>query len=195
MRFFWLFAVAAGVAMDAFVVAACLGLSAPRPIFKRALAIGLCFGAFHVAMPLAGYLLAWRFAEPIAAGGPWIAFALFGYIGGKMVFEGLKQKSPPMDAMAAPSRASLKPGKLLSMAVATSIDALAVGISFAFLRVHIAPAVLLTGCVALALSMTGVIIGNVFGTRFKSRAELAGGIVLVLMGLKVLLEHLGMLPF
>ena len=176
--------------MDAFVVAACVGLSMPRPIFRKALAIGLCFGAFHVAMPLTGFLLAWRFADHIAASGPWIAFALFGYIGGKMAFEGLQQKNPS-EGM---GHASLKPVKLLSMATATSIDALAVGISFAFLRVHIVQAVLLTGCVALTLSIAGVIIGNVFGTKLKSKAELFGGIVLMLMGLKVLLEHLGIFP-
>ena len=192
MRFFELFAVAAGVGMDAFVAAACVGLSAPKPILKRALTTGLCFGAFHIGMPLAGYLLAWRFADAIAAGGPWIAFALFGIIGGKIIFESLKQKNRPA---AGTGQASLKPVKLLSMAAATSIDALAVGISYAFLKVHIVPAVLLTGCVALALSTAGVIIGNVFGARFKSRAELAGGVVLLLMGLKVLLERLGILTF
>ena len=190
MHYFELFAVAAGVSMDASVAAACLGLSMTKPIFKKALAIGLCFGAFHAAMPLIGYLLAWRFADRIAAGGPWAAFFLFVYIGGKMILNGLKQKNRPMEGPAFPAQASLLPGKMLPVATATSIDALAVGISFAFLRVNIVPAVLLTGCVALVLSMAGVKIGNLFGTRFKSRAELAGGIVLALMGLKILLVQL-----
>lgn len=190
MRFFGLLAAAAGLSMDAFVAAACAGLSLPKPVFKKALAIGLCFGVFHAAMPLAGYLLAWRFAGHVAAGGPWIAFFLFGHIGGKMIYESTKQKNRPLEGAVSPVKASLRPGKMLSMATATSIDALAVGISFAFLKVNIVPAVLLIGGVALILSVAGVIIGSVFGTRYKFKAEFAGGIILMLMGLKILLEHL-----
>ena len=181
---------AIGLSMDAFAVAVCAGIPMRRVTVKNALIVGLYFGVFQAAMPLIGYFAASLFAEKIKAFDHWIAFGLLAFLGVRMIIGNFKKEENCEDQ---PS--SLKPGKMLPLAVATSIDALAVGVSFAFLRVDIVPAVSLIGAVTLVLSMAGVKIGKVFGSRFKSKAELMGGIVLVLIGLKILLEHLGVISF
>ena len=146
---------------------------------------GLYFGGFQALMPLAGYLLGSRFQSMIQRVDHWIAFVLLALIGANMVRESQGEVEHLDD--------SFTPGTMLPLAVATSIDALAVGVTFAFLNVRIIPAAALIGVTTFALSAIGVRLGNVFGTRYQARAELAGGIVLILMGVKILLEHTGIL--
>lgn len=177
---------AIGLSMDAFAVAVCHGLSMQKAGWKKALIVGLYFGAFQAIMPLIGYLVGSQFFSIIVSFDHWIAFVLLAFIGSKMITGSFKKEGCPDT-----EEASLKPAKMLPLALATSIDALAIGISFAFLQVEIIPAVSFIGIITLALSMAGVKIGNVFGAKYKAKAELAGGIILVLMGLKILLEHLG----
>lgn len=184
-----LFIIAVGLSMDAFAVAICSGLSMRTLSFKKAATVGLYFGVFQAGMPLIGYFLGAQFADKITAFDHWIAFVLLGIIGGKMILDSFSKEEEDANC----PEASLKFRDMLPLAIATSIDALAVGVSFAFLKVSIVPAVSFIGIVTLTLSMVGVKIGNLFGVRFKSKAELAGGIILVLMGLKILLEHLGVL--
>ncbi|MDR2933467.1 MAG: manganese efflux pump MntP family protein [Oscillospiraceae bacterium] len=191
MNWYELVLIAVGLSMDAFAVAICKGLSMEKSGFGKALVVGLYFGVFQAAMPLAGYYLGSHFAARIEAYDHWIAFILLVIIGGKMVWESLRREK---DGEAC-EETSLRPAVMLPLAVATSIDALAIGVSFAFLQVQIVPAVTLIGVVTLVLSMAGVKIGNVFGARFKSKAEFAGGLILILMGVKILLEHLGILSF
>jgi putative Mn2+ efflux pump MntP len=191
MNLLELFILAVGLSMDAFAVAICAGLAMPKATIKNALIVGLYFGAFQAAMPLIGYFAATLFADKIIAYDHWAAFALLCFLGGRMIWGGFKKEECPGEKQ----EASLNPAKMLPLAVATSIDALAVGVSFAFLRVRIAPAVSLIGATTLAISMAGVKIGNVFGRRFKSMAEFAGGVILILIGTKILLEHLELLPF
>ena len=181
-----LFILAVGLSMDAFAVAICTGLTMPRATVKKALIVGLYFGIFQAGMPVIGYYVANLFADKITAYDHWIAFALLCFLGGKMILESFKKE----EASSNESEASLGPKKMLPLAVATSIDALAVGVSFAFLRVSIVPAVSFIGVTTLVISMAGVKIGNAFGQRFKSKAELAGGVILVLIGVKILVEHL-----
>ena len=185
-----LFIIAVGLSMDAFAVAVCKGLNMWRVTFKNALIIGLYFGIFQALMPLAGYFLGGTFSKYIERYDHWIAFVLLAVIGGKMIWESFHHSE---DEPADGGDVSFK--TMLPLAVATSIDALMVGVSFAFLKVSIVPAVSFIVAVTLTLSMLGVWIGKLFGDRFQSKAELAGGIILVLMGLKILLEHLGLLPF
>ena len=185
-----LFLIAVGLSMDAFAVAVGKGLTMRRAGLKKMLAVGLYFGIFQAAMPLVGYFAGSLFAGFITSFDHWIAFALLVLIGGKMIYESF-QKDEDEDC----TEAALTPREMLPLAVATSIDALAVGVSFAFLKVDIVPAVLFIGFVTLVLSMAGVKIGNLFGARFKSKAEFAGGAILVLMGVKILLEHLGVIHF
>jgi len=175
--------IALGLAMDAFAVAVCKGLSLPKVKLRHMLMVGLYFGILQGIMPLLGWLLGARFAEYVQVFAPWIAFILLAIIGGKMIWESRKKDE-------ADCNASLGLRVMLPLAIATSIDALATGVTFAFLQVNIVPAVLLIGAITLALSMAGMKIGNVFGLRFKSKAELAGGIILIGMGLKILVEHL-----
>lgn len=181
-----LFLLAVGLAMDAFAVSVCKGLALPRIDLKKALAVGLWFGGFQALMPLLGYLLGSRFASYIVNVDHWIAFGLLAVIGGNMIRESRRGEELDADA-------SLGFRAMLTLAVATSIDALAVGVTFAFLAVRVLPAVLLIGVVTLALSMFGVKLGNLFGARCRSLAELAGGLILILLGLKILLQHLGVL--
>ena len=185
-----LFILAVGLSMDAFAVAICTGLTMPRATMKKALIVGLYFGIFQAGMPVIGYFVANLFANKITAYDHWIAFALLCFLGGKMIWESFKKE----ECGGAKQEASLGPKKMLPLAVATSIDALAVGVSFAFLRVSIIPAVALIGVTTLVISMAGVKIGHVFGRRFQSKAEFAGGIILALIGLKILLEHLEVIP-
>ncbi len=188
MGFAELFILAVGLSMDAFAVAICKGLSIRALMPRHAVIVGLWFGAFQALMPAAGWLLGAAFADMIAAVDHWIAFALLALIGGNMIRGALGKDEEGCDP-------SLAPLAMLLLAVATSIDALAVGITFAFLRVDILPAVALIGACTFVISAAGVKVGNVFGARYKSKAELAGGVVLVLIGLKILLEHLGLPPF
>lgn len=188
MRFPELFILAVGLSMDAFAVSICKGLSIRALMPRHAVIVGLWFGAFQALMPLIGWLLGASFADKIAAVDHWIAFILLSLIGGNMIKEALGKDEEDCDP-------SLAPMTMLLLAVATSIDALAVGVTFAFLRVEILPAIALIGVCTFIISAAGVKVGNVFGTRYKSKAELFGGVVLVLIGLKILLEHLGLLPF
>ena len=188
MGFPELFILAVGLSMDAFAVSICKGLSIRALMPRHAVIVGLWFGAFQALMPLIGWLLGASFADKIAAVDHWIAFVLLSIIGGNMIKEALGKGEEDCDP-------SLAPMTMLLLAVATSIDALAVGVTFAFLRVDILPAITLIGVCTFVISAAGVKVGNVFGTRYKSKAELFGGVVLVLIGLKILLEHLELLPF
>ena len=179
---------AVGLAMDAFAVSICKGLSIRRLKLGHCLLVGLWFGAFQALMPTLGYFLGSTFAQLVQAIDHWIAFVLLLIIGGNMIreaFSGDEEEVSPSLAV---------PGMFL-LAVATSIDALAVGVTFAFLKVKIWAAVALIGVCTFVVSAVGVKIGHVFGAHFKSKAELFGGVVLVLIGAKILLEHLGLLPF
>ncbi len=178
--------VAVGLAMDAFAVSLCKGLSVRKLRLRHALLCGAYFGVFQALMPLAGYFLGARFRDLITAVDHWIAFALLAVIGANMIREAF---SGDEDAQ----NDSFAVRTMLLLAVATSIDAFAVGITFAFLGVEIVPAVLIIGLITFLLSAVGVKIGNVFGEKFKAKAEILGGVVLILMGTKILLEHLGLL--
>lgn len=179
---------AVALSMDALAVAICKGMSIRTLKVRHALIVGAWFGAFQALMPAIGYLLASTFAGLITAVDHWAAFVLLGLIGGNMIREALSREEEKVDD-------SLAFLNMLLLALATSIDAAAVGITFAFLEVNILPAVLLIGVCTFCISAVGVKIGSVFGAKFKSAAELVGGIVLVLMGVKILLEHLGVLSF
>lgn len=187
MRITEILIIAIGLSMDAFAVSICTGLSMDKATPKKALIVGLYFGGFQALMPLIGYLLGARFAHLISAYDHWVAFVLLAIIGGKMIAESFQHARCPAEA------ASLSPKRMLPLALATSIDALVVGVTLAFLRAPIALAVSVIGVVTLCLSAAGLFIGNIFGLRFKRKAELAGGIALVLMGTKILLEHTGIL--
>ena len=168
---------------DACAVAICKGLALRKVSAKQMLTVGLWFGGFQGLMPLLGYLLASLFADFIRSVDHWVAFALLGFIGVNMIREALSKEEEEADP-------SLSFKTMLVMAIATSIDAMAVGISFAFLDVQIVPAVTLIGVITFALSALGVKLGAAFGCRFKSKAELAGGVILISLGLKILIEHL-----
>ena len=185
-----LFILAVGLSMDAFAVSICKGLCMRKVTVKKAGIVGLYFGAFQAGMPLLGYALGVQFQDRITALDHWIAFVLLGLSGTNMIREALSKGEEdcvcPTD-----EKEELGAKNMLLLAVATSIDALAVGVTFAFLKVQIIPAVSFIGIITFSLSAAGVKIGNVFGVRYKSKAELAGGIILILMGTKILLEHLG----
>lgn len=188
MTFFELFLIGIGLSMDAFAVSICKGLSMQKIDKKYTLCIGLFFGGFQALMPLTGYLLGSKFSGYIERFDHWIAFVLLALIGFNMIKESREEEEEEEKPYA-----GVNFKELLILAVATSIDALAVGVSFAFLGVHIAPAVTLIGCTTFVLTLVGVWVGNLFGSRYKSRAELTGGIILILIGVKILLEHLGVL--
>lgn len=179
---------ALGLSMDAFAVSICKGLALKKIDFKKQLLVGLWFGGFQALMPLIGYLLGINFTNYITSIDHWIAFILLGFIGLNMIKESLQK-----DECEECGDDSLSFKSMLILAIATSIDALAVGITFAFLEVNIVAAVSSIGIITFVLSAIGVKVGHVFGSRFKSKAELAGGIVLILLGVKILLEHLGIL--
>ena len=181
-----LFLIAVGLSMDAFAVAVCKGLSVRRATPKHSLTVGAYFGGFQALMPLIGFLLGVRFESYIVSVDHWIAFVLLGLIGGNMIRESFSGDADEMSD-------AFDFRTMLPLAVATSIDALAMGVTFAFLRVNIVPAVLFIGVITFVLSAIGLKVGNVFGAKYKARAELFGGVVLVLMGLKILLDHLGIL--
>lgn len=182
--FFELLSLAVGLSMDAFAVSICKGLSVNRVRPKHMLICGLYFGGFQALMPLIGYLLGVNFRSMIASVDHWIAFVLLSLIGANMLRESFsKDKDENVDA-------SFGVKTMLLMAVATSIDALAVGVTFAFLEVAIVPAVSFIGITTFIFSAAGVLIGNIFGAKWKNKAEFAGGAILILIGLKILIEHL-----
>lgn len=183
MSLWELFVIAVGLSMDAFAVSVCKGLSVGRARAGHCLTAGGYFGGFQMLMPLLGYLLGVRFQSLIASVDHWVAFVLLAAIGVNMIREA-RGEEENLDS-------SFGMSAMLPLAVATSIDALAVGVTFAFLQVQIVPAVLFIGVTTFALSAAGVGIGARFGNRFGSKAELTGGIILILMGTKILLDHLG----
>lgn len=186
-----IFLVGVGLSMDAFAVAICKGLAMPRVNRKQTLLIGLYFGVFQAVMPLTGWLLGSQFARRVTKMAPWIAFVLLAWIGGSMIRESLSKKEEEEKA----DPVELRHRELLMLAIATSIDALAVGVSFSMveLTVPIYAAAILIGCTTFAISVAGVFVGNLFGARYKNRAEFVGGATLILIGLKILLEHFGVL--
>lgn len=187
MGFWELFLLAVGLSMDAFAVSICKGLATPTLRPKHMLVVGLWFGGFQALMPLAGYFLGAAFQKYITAVDHWVAFVLLVLIGGNMIRESFSPESEAADC-------SLSVKVMAPMAVATSIDALAVGVTFALLPdVRIGSAVTLIGVTTFALSALGVKVGNVFGNRYQAKAEFLGGAILVLLGLKILLEHLGVI--
>ena len=183
-----LFLLAVGLSMDAFAVSICKGLAMKKITFKQAAIVGLWFGGFQALMPTLGFFLGTTFADLVNAVADWIAFALLALIGANMIKEALSKEEEEADA-------SLSFKKMFILAVATSIDAFAVGVSFAFMEIEtmILPAVLFIGIITFILSMIGVKVGNVFGTKYKSKAEFAGGVILILLGVKIILEHFGIL--
>ena len=181
-----LFILAIGLSMDAFAVAICKGLSVQKLEIKHMLIVGAYFGGFQALMPAIGYLLGSQFEHLIVSVDHWIAFFLLLFIGGNMIKESRETDVEDLD-----DEFGFK--TMLLLAIATSIDALAVGVTFAFLRVDIVAAVLFIGCITFICSAIGVKLGNVFGAKYKSKAELAGGVILILIGTKILLEHLGIL--
>ena len=187
MDFISLLLLAAGLSMDAFAVAICKGLALKKIALRHALIVGLWFGGFQALMPLIGYYLGAQFKDAIAAYDHWIAFGLLSLIGGNMIREALFEKEEPETDGALSFRS------MLLLAIATSIDALAVGVTFAFLDVNIWSSVTIIGVTTFILSMVGVKVGSVFGAKYEKKAEFLGGVILILLGLKILLEHLGVL--
>ncbi len=185
MHLLELFAIAVGLSMDAFAVSVCKGLSLRSYRPGRSLLVGLYFGGFQALMPLLGWLLGVRFQQVIVRVDHWIAFVLLVLIGANMLREA-RQEGESLDE-------AMGPRAMLPLAVATSIDALAVGVTFAFLQVDIVPAVGFIGVTTFVLSAVGVWIGSAFGARWRERAQQAGGLILILMGAKILIEHLGLL--
>lgn len=183
-----LFIIAVGLSMDAFAVSVCKGLSVQKMKLSHGLVCGAYFGGFQALMPAFGYLLGSQFESMITQVDHWVAFILLGIIGFNMIKESRETGEECLDC-------SFGLKAMLPLAVATSIDALAVGVTFAFLKVNIFWAVLFIGTVTFILSAIGVRVGHVFGVKYKSRAELSGGVILVIMGTKILLEHLGVFAF
>lgn len=181
-----LFILAIGLSMDAFAVSICKGLAIPRTTFRECGLAGLWFGGFQALMPTIGYFLGTHFTKYIVSVDHWIAFVLLALIGVNMVREAL---GPDEEC----TNASMDVKEMFVLAVATSIDALTVGITLAFLNVNIVAAALFIGLTTFVCSAAGIGIGHFFGAHFKSKAELAGGIILIAIGLKILLEHLGVL--
>jgi len=181
-----LFILAVGLSMDAFAVAVCVGLGLKKITVRKAFIVGLYFGGFQALMPLIGYLAGSFFADRIIAYDHWIAFGLLSFLGIRMIIGSFKSTETKEET----TETSLRPKAMLPLAIATSIDALAVGVSLAFLNVNIIPAVSFIGITTLILSMIGVKIGNVFGLKFKSKAEFAGGVILILIGINILFDHL-----
>lgn len=192
MGLFQLFLFAVGLSMDAFAVSICTGLGMRRVTWQKSATVGAYFGGFQALMPLIGYFMGLGFADLIRAYDHWVALGMLALIGGKMVHEGLEK---PQEAHRCPAESPLGPRKMLPLAVATSIDALAVGISLALLDVNIGQAAALIGVTTFCLSAAGVYIGKAFGLRFKSKAEIFGGVVLILIGIKIALEHTGIIAF
>lgn len=191
MNFTEIFLLAVSLSMDAFAVSLCKGLAMDKISFKKCAIVGLWFGVFQAVMPLIGYLLGSTFSKKITAVDHWVAFVLLAFIGANMIKEALSNKECET------VNDSLGIKTMFIMAVATSIDALAVGVTFAFTDFEpenfVYIAFIIIGVTTFTISAAGVKIGNIFGTKYKSKAELAGGIILVLLGLKILLEGLGVI--
>lgn len=186
-----IFLIGIGLSMDAFAVAICKGLAMPNRVDKKgALLIALYFGVFQAVMPTLGWLLGSQFARYVTRLAPWIAFILLAWIGGNMIRESLSKEEREEE-----ETGSVSHKELLVLAVATSIDALAVGVTFSMLElaVSIAVAVILIGCTTFVISLAGVYVGNVFGAKYKNKAEFVGGTILILIGVKIILEHFGVL--
>ncbi len=180
--------IALGLSMDAFAVSLCRGIHMKKVPLKAAAITALFFGVFQAAMPVLGWLLGSQFERYITGIDHWIAFGLLALIGAKMIFEAMQKENCEVE-----EKADLNIKILFLLAVATSIDALAVGITFTFLNVAILPAILTIGAVTFILSFAGVYIGNRCGIKLKAKAEITGGAVLILIGIKILLEHLEIL--
>ena len=189
MGLFEIFMIGVGLSMDAFAASICKGLNMRRLSIKNILIIGLFFGGFQALMPAVGWLLGKQFESYITSIDHWIAFLLLAFIGVNMIREALGEDEDEDES----PQDQLDIGELFMLAVATSIDALAVGITFAFLKVNILPAVSIIGIITFVISFAGVGIGHQFGRKYEKKAELAGGIILICIGLKILLEHLGIL--
>lgn len=188
MGFVELLLLAVGLSMDAFAVSICKGLATKKVGMREMFTAGLWFGGFQALMPLIGYLLGSTFADAITGIDHWIAFVLLAIIGGNMIREACSKSDEEEDV-----NDSFGVKTMLIMAIATSIDALAIGVTFAFLKVNIIPAISFIGVITFMFSFCGVKIGNVFGSKYEKKAELFGGIILIIIGLKILLEHLGVL--
>ena len=188
MTFLELFLIAIGLSMDAFSVSICKGLTTKKFSWPMALICGLWFGGFQVLMPIIGYYLGAQFQEMIEAYDHWIAFGLLFLIGANMIREAVWGKEEKQDG-------SLGFKTMFLLAIATSIDALAVGVSFACIRVKLWSSVIVIGLTTFAFSVLGVKIGNVFGSKYEKSAGIIGGIILIIIGLKILLEHLGLIAF
>ena len=193
MGLFELFILALGLSMDAFAVSICKGLAMPDRVHKKsAVLIALYFGVFQAIMPTLGWLLGSQFAHYVTKFAPWIAFALLAWIGGNMIRESRAEDKEDEEA---PSNGQVQHKELFVLAVATSIDALAVGVTFSMveLSMSIWLAVCLIGCTTFLISLGGVYVGNVFGAKYKNKAEFVGGAILILIGVKILLEHFGVI--
>ena len=190
MGLFEIFMIGVGLSMDAFAASICKGLNMRRLSAKNMLIIGLFFGGFQALMPAVGWILGKQFEVYITSVDHWVAFALLPFIGGKMIYDVFHGDE---DGCCNEKTDKLDMKEVLTLAVATSIDALAVGISFAFLQVEILKAVSVIGVTTFVLSVVGVAVGNMFGAKYEKNATLAGGIILILIGLKILLEHTGII--
>ncbi len=194
-----LFVLAIGLSMDAFAVSVCKGLETKKITIKQMVLAGLWFGGFQALMPVIGYFLGQAFAEAIKKYDHWVAFALLAFIGVNMVKEAFADEnadegnSDKNSGQTCNGKTCFGVKTMFIMAVATSIDALAVGVTFAFLKVNIIAAVSFIGVITFTFSFVGVKIGNIFGASYEKKAQMAGGIILILIGLKILLEHLGVL--
>ena len=175
-----------GLGMDAFAVSVCKGISMKKMNWKKACIIGLYFGGFQAIMPVIGYFFGSSFESIITNIDHWIAFILLAIIGAKMIQEAFQKEEEEYNE-------DISVKTMIVLSIATSIDALAVGITFAFLKVNLLLAITLIGTITFILSVIGTKIGNRFGDKYKSKAELAGGIILIIIGLKILLEHIGII--
>lgn len=184
------FLIGVGLSMDAFAVSICRGLKMKKLSISQTVLIAVFFGGFQAFMPVIGWFLGTQFEAYITAVDHWIAFVLLAVIGGKMIYDSVKGDDDDKN-----DKSVLNIKELFVMAIATSIDALAVGITFAFLSVNIWSSVAIIGVTTFVLSGVGVFIGHKFGAKYKNKAELAGGVILILIGLKILLEHLGVINF
>lgn len=180
-----IFFIGIGLSMDAFAVSICKGLSVKKLQIKNALTCGIYFGGFQALMPLIGYILGVQFKNKIESIDHWIAFVLLALIGINMIKEAFSDEENSDDDFSFRT--------MVLLAIATSIDALAVGVTFAFLSVNILLAIAIIGCTTFIIAITGVKIGNIFGLKYKKNAEIAGGVILILIGLKILLEHLNII--
>lgn len=181
-----LFILSMALGMDAFAVSICKGLAMPKMRWKKAAMVGAYFGIFQALMPCIGYCLGVGFENKIKNIDHWLALFLLSFIGIKMIIEAIEEKENDIDD-------SIGFNNMFVLAIATSIDALAVGVTFAFLNVDIVQSIIAIGVITFLLCIWGVKIGNVFGDKHKKKAEIVGGIILILMGIKILLEHLGII--